>query len=482
MTAISVTKNTTYLTLSYVGQKLLSFVYFVMVARMIGVEDLGKYTFALSFTTLFAVFVDLGLTQALIRETAKFKENAGKYLSAVISVRLVVSVLVYLLVVLVINLLNYPAVTKNLVYFSGVIMLIDQFTLVLWGVFRGYRNLKYESISVVINQIIIVFVGFIVLYSKLPLIFLMLPFLIASSFSLIFSLFSVRHFLDVKMIFNFDLKILKFLARLAVPFALIAIFSRVYGYIDQIMLSKMIGDTALGWYSVAMKIPFALQFVPAALAAAIFPAFSHHFIHDKEQLRFTYERVLRFLIIIVMPISIGVAVLAEPIILSLYGGEYLPAILPLQILMLGLFFVFMNFPIGSLLNGCNRQVANTKLVGVTMIINLILNILLIPTYSFVGASVAFLVSHSFLFFAGSLIAKKITPYNLIELWKVFWRVIVSTIIMGIVIWILRFSMNFVVLIVLGALIYFLTMFLFGGLRKKDVQYFIDIFIKRKQGM
>ena len=64
MSGKSVTKNTSYLTIAYIAQKVLSFFYFVLVARFIGVESLGKYTFALSFTTLFAVFV-VGLGSGL---------------------------------------------------------------------------------------------------------------------------------------------------------------------------------------------------------------------------------------------------------------------------------------------------------------------------------------------------------------------------------------------------------------------------------
>ena len=482
MTSVSVTKNTTYLTFSYIGQKILSFFYFVMVARMIGVEDLGKYTFALSFTTLFAVFVDLGLTQALIREAAKFQEKAKNYLSSVLGVKLGFSVLIYLVVILVVNLMNYPEVTRHLVYVAGILMVIDQFTLTFWGVFRGHRNLKYEAISVVINQSIIVAVGVTVLLMKLPLIYLMLPFVLGSSFSLIFSIICVWRVLGVKANLKVDKEVLFFLIKLAIPFALIAIFSRIYGYMDSIMLSKMMGDKAVGWYSVAMKIPFALQFIPAALAAAIFPAFSHHFLHDKGQLKLTYERVLRFLIIIVVPISLGVAILAKPVILTLYGDGYAPAIMPLQILMLGLFFVFLNFPVGSLLNGCNKQVANTVLVGVTMVINIVLNIFLIPVYSFVGASIAFLISHSFLFLVGSIVARQIIPYDLKGFFNIILKVVVSALAMSGVIFYLRESLHFVILILIGALIYFIVMFLVGGLKKKDVQYFVDVFIKKKQGI
>lgn len=477
----SVTRNTTYLTLSYIGQKLLAFVYFVLVARFIGVEDLGKYTFALSFTTLFAVFVDLGFSQALIREAAKFKERTNQYLSSVIAIKLIFSVIVYLVVVVLINSLGYPPVTRGLVYLSGLIMIIDQFTLSFWGVFRGWRNLKYESISIVINQIIIVAVGVVVLCLRLPLIYLMLPFICGSTFSLLFSAIAVRRVLKINFKIFLAREEIKFLMKIALPFALIAIFSRVYGNIDSIMLSKLIGDKAVGWYSVAMKIPFALQFIPAALAAAIFPAFSHHFMHDKEQLKLTFERVSRFLIIVALPVSFGIAVLAKPIILFFYGQAYLPAAICLQLLMLGLFFVFLNFPLGSLMNSCDRQVTNTKLVGITMLFNVILNVILIPKYSFSGAAIAFLISHLFLFTAGLIVSGRIIPFGKKDFFITFSKVLLSAFIMSAVIYALLDKIHFIALIFLGAIIYFACLVGLRGITRADWRYIFSFFHRAPRG-
>ena len=64
-------KNTTFYASALALQKALSFIYFIFIARFIGVENNGKYSFAMSFTTVFAIFLDFGLTQILIRETSR---------------------------------------------------------------------------------------------------------------------------------------------------------------------------------------------------------------------------------------------------------------------------------------------------------------------------------------------------------------------------------------------------------------------------
>lgn len=465
-----VVKNTTYLTLAYVGQKVLSFVYFVMIARFIGVEDLGKYSFALAFTTMFAVFIDIGLTQALIREVAKHFEKAGKYIASIMSVKLLLSLVVYAVVVVAVNVMGYLPVTKLLVYLSGIIMILDSLTLSFWGIFRGSQNLKYESIGIVVNQIIIISLGLVVLLFRLPLPYLMLPFIVGSFWNVLFSTTMMRRRLGIKLQLEWDKNVLRFLFKIAVPFALLGIFTRVYGYIDSVLLSFLQGDSAIGWYSTAMKIPFALQFIPAAFAAAIYPAFSAYFIRDKGKLRFIFDKSMLILMLIAVPISFGVASIAPEVILFVFGDDFRNSIMPLQLLVFSLPFVFMNFPIGALMNGCERHVTNTKLVGMTMVVNIVLNVILIPLYSYNGAAIAFLISHSFLFVSGLLVAHQIIDFKGNKLVSSALRTVLSGAIMGVLIMLLKPHINFIVLIFFGAVVYMVSLYVLKGFTKQDIKY------------
>lgn len=474
----TVSQNTTFLTLSYVVQKLFSFVYFILIARFIGVEDLGKYTFALSFTTIFAVFVDLGLTQALVRETAKYFDRAGKYLSGIIGIKLVVSLVVYLLVVTVVNLMGYPSITKQLVYLSGVVMVLDSFTLSFWGVFRGAQNLKYESLSVIFNQLIILTFGLPILVLDWPLWCLMLPFIAGSVFNFLYSWLMINHRLKVPVSISYDWSQIIFLFKIATPFALLTIFSRIYGYLDSVLLSFFQGDKAVGLYAAAMKIPFALQFIPAAFAAAIFPAFSYYYIHDQKQLKVSFDKAMLFLTVVAVPLSFGIATIGEVVISQLFGIDFLPAVPILQIMIFGLIFVFLNFPLGSLMNGCDRQVINTKLVGGVMVLNFILNIIFIPIYSYYAAAIIFLLCHITLFIAGLIVAHTIIPYSKRILLFTFGKTLFSALFMAFVLRTLMAGWNFLWQIFFGILIYFGLMLIIRGITVADIRFLWQSFIKR----
>ncbi|MFA6537528.1 MAG: flippase [Patescibacteria group bacterium] len=474
----SVSRNTAFLTASYIWQKLLSFVYFVLVARFIGVEDLGKYTFAISFATLFAVFIDFGFNSAIIRESAKNSDNNQKFFSTILTFKVLISVLTYLVVVVAVNLLNYPVLTKSLVYLAGIPMVFDQLSNTFWSFFRGARNLKYESWNIVFNQIIVLVVGTIVLFSKLPLAFLMAPFLAASFFSVCFSLFCIMKKLDLKMKFIFDKKIFIDLFKIALPFALIALFSRVYGYIDSIFLSKMSGDSAVAYYNVAMKIPFALQFIPASLSAAVFPAFSFHFANNREQLKYTFEKVSKFTALIAMPVSFGVAFVAPTIIKMFYGAKYEASILPLQILMLGLYFVFINFILGALLNATDRQFTNTKIVFGVMILNVVLNLILIPKLSFIGSSIVFLCSHSLLMLISLIVAKRICDFSVLKFVSpIFKSLIASAAMVGVLLFFK--NQNLFLQILIGAVVYIVLIFLIRAVKREEFVDFKNSIFKKK---
>jgi O-antigen/teichoic acid export membrane protein len=150
----NIAKNTSYFTFALILQKIISFTYFTILARNLIPEDLGKYYFALSFTTIFAIFIDLGLSNVLIREIAKARNRAGEFLGGVLAIKLPLAAASLLSAVAAVNILGYPGLTRQLVYLACVCMLLDSFTLTFFGLIRGFHNLKFESFASVMYQMI----------------------------------------------------------------------------------------------------------------------------------------------------------------------------------------------------------------------------------------------------------------------------------------------------------------------------------------
>jgi O-antigen/teichoic acid export membrane protein len=476
-----VAKNTIFLTVATVGQKVLAFLYFILIARLADVSGTGKYFFVVSFTTIFSIVVDLGLSSVLIRETAKKKEIAEKYLGNTLFAKAILGVIAYLAVVLTINVMGYPAETKLMVYLSGIVMLLDSFNVTSYAVFRGLHNLKYESIGVVVSEIVIIIFGTASLLSGAPLYFLILALMSGSVFTSFYSFGLLWKKTDIRPRFKFDKDILLTIFKIAYPFALAGIFVKVYSYLDSVLLSKLVGDVAVGFWSIAYKITYAFQFIPMAFSAAIFPALATYFVSDKTMLRKTFERVVFYLAILAVPISFGIFSLARPLVLKLYGVAYAASVTPLEVAVFAVIFIFLNYPIGALLNATDRQLANTTIMGLCMVLDIVSNVILIPRISFLGAAISMLIYHSSFFVLGLIFVNRVVSYNKKFLFGSLFKIIFSAGVMSAAIIYLLPHINWILLIPVGGVIYFALLFLIRGMEWRDV---INIFkaLKREESV
>jgi O-antigen/teichoic acid export membrane protein len=475
MTKINnIAKNTSYLTLALILQKVISFTYFTLLARYVGPASLGKYYFAISFTTIFAIFIDLGFANVLTREVAKNSERAQKWLSNVLVLKIPLTFIALAVVFVLINVLNYDSTTRNLVYISCICMVLDSFTATFFSVVRGFHNLKYESISSVIFQLIVLIFGYGALLAGGGLVPAMFALALASIFNFSYSLTILKRKLNVPLKLVYDKVLTKEILKISWPFAMYAIFQRLYTYLDSVLLSVLAGDMEVGLYQVAFKIIFALQFLPMAFTASLYPAMSSYWQDNKEQLLVSFERAMNYLIIISLPIIIGTIVLSDKIIL-LFSKGYGGALLPLEISIISLFFIFINFPIGSLLNACDKQQKNTLNMGIVTAVSVVMNLLLIPHFKAIGASMTVLVTNFLMFILGMYWVKKIIPYHYGKNLKIFAKVLLASLVMGAIIFFGKKYLNVFIATIIGAGIYFTLLLILGGFKKEDFVSIIKSF-------
>lgn len=474
---VNIAKNTLYLTTALILQKVISFTYFIILARNLGPENLGKYYFAISLTTIFAIFIDMGMVNVLTREVAKSENRAKDLLGNILIIKLPLAFLSLIAVALIINVMGYPAITKYLVYLSSICMILDSFTLTFFGVIRGFHNLKFESIASIVFQVIVIIFGLSALYIGLGLFWIMGALVAASIFNFIYSGFVLWKKWKIKIIPRYDKDLIKFIIKLSIPFGLFAIFQRVYTYIDTIFLSIYVGDKYVGLYQVAFKIIFALQFLPMAFTAALYPAMSTYWLKNKEQLAISFERAMNYLIIISLPITFGVIFLADKIIL-IFKSEFVEAILPMQIIIASLLFIFINFPIGSLLNACDRQRINTINMGIVTVACILLNIILIPKFQAIGASITVLITNFLMFILGIYWVPKIIKYNPLLIMKTFLKSLIACCVMALLLLYLKSCINIFIVVIFGGIIYFIILFLLKGFRKEDIISVYNSFIKK----
>ena len=473
----NIAKNTSYFTLALILQKVISFTYFTLIARALGPEDLGKYYFAISFAAIFSILTDLGQTNLLTREIAKAKKEANNLLGAVLGVKLPLAAATALIIIALANFLGYSELTRALIYFSTICIVLDSFTATFFSVSRGFHNLKYESLAAVVFQLIVLSFGLSVIKLNLGLVWLIGSLVLASIFNFSYSLTIVAKTWKLSLKPIFDWRLVKLVLRLSLPFGIYAIFQKVYSYFDTVLLATLAGDYYVGIYQISFKIINAIQFLPLAFVASLYPAMSAYWLDNRQQLAITFERAMNYLIIISLPISGGVIMLADKIILIFKSG-YGEAILPLQLSIAALLFMFTAYPVGSLLNACDKQKLNTVIMGLTVLASVILNLILIPKFQAVGASLAVLLSSIFMLVLGLIQVPKIIEYRAKKILAVLGKSLLASALMIILIIYLKNYLNIILIVPLAGALYFAVLFFLKGFSREDLTSVYQSFNKK----
>lgn len=462
-----IARNTIFLTLAQVFQKVLSFFYFAYLSRHLGSDNVGKYVWALSFTGIFALFIEFGMGPFLTREIARNYEKAKIYLSNVLGIKLLFTFITVIGLLITAFSLGRDQTTLNLIYLGTAIMILDSFTFSFYSIFRAYQKLHFEAIGITIYQSLIVAFGVISIMLGFFVKAVAVAILVGSIFNFVYSFSLILFKAKIKPSIKWDKEIVKNILKIAWPFAIAGVFYKLNNEMDKVLLGILAGNRYVGWYSIASKFNVSFTFIPGAFAMSFFPAMSRFFVTSKEKLARTFENAMIYLILVSLPIMAGSYVLADRIILKLYGPAFEASIAAFQIIIFGLVFVFLNYPVGNLLNACNRQTLNTINMGIATVVNIVLNIILIPRFTYLGASIASLTSAILLVSLGIPWVSKIAPYSKKLIFNKFLKILFSSIAMGLIIYLIKDNISILLLMPLGIIIYFILLIAIKGINRND---------------
>lgn len=385
-TARAVARQASLLMLASTAQKAISFIAFTIAARVLGVEGVGMYFYALSLSSLAGAWTDLGMTPLVIRAFATSEEEGWKYIRRAVVAKVLLVPFAALGALLYVGFVT-PEGISLLPYIAIALLVMaeDALSLLGYGILRGRQRLEKESLGMVIGQCIsgaalvaAVVLGYGVLGALTAL-------ALGSAWHVLWSVLWVRR-LGVRPLRGEALPWAG-LVRQALPFALAGLFVRVYSSVDAVVLRQWQGESTVGQYAVAYKLTYALQFLPLAFVAALYPALSAAYAReDTEALVHTSLGSWRFMAVLGFPLAAALAGFAPRLVPWVYGAEFAPAAQILVILAWVLPPIFLDFPVGSYLNATHRAGRKTTAMAAAMVVNVALNILLVPLFGGAGAA------------------------------------------------------------------------------------------------
>lgn len=469
-----IAKNTGVLGISQVITAILGFFLLIYIARYLGEVGFGKYSFAVSFTALFSIFANLGINQFIIRELARNKNLTNEYLTNVSVIKLLLSFLAFASIVFTINLMDYPQDTTYAVYLFGIYMILTSFALTFRSIFQAFERMEYHAVVMIIEKIMLISLVLFVLFSGYGLIELAYAYIFAGIVDVTLS-FSIVLIKIAKPKPTIDFSLWKTLIIGAIPFGLNALFGVLFFKIDTVMLSVLKGDAAVGIYNAAYIPLLALGgIISQMVITALYPVMSRYFISSKDSLKTFTVLSSKYMAIIGFPIAIGCFVLANRFIALFYADQYSASIIAFQILALYIPIRLVSSITGTLLTSINRQSTRTISAGLSALFNIVLNAAMIPYLSYVGASIATVLSEVFLYFVFIYFINK--HYKKLELHKHFIKPLIASLVMGGFVFYFK-SVNLFLLVVLASLVYFVILVLLRTFTQEDKNIFKQV-VKR----
>jgi len=388
-----VARNTSFLTISQIISYAESLIYTILVARYLGPQGLGILNFGAALILVFSVFANFGLTTITTREVARDPSKASKYAANVIPIQLLFALLTIGLIVVFVNALGYSQQTIYVVYILSIGLIVSTLSSIFLAIFQAFEQLEFQSIVWVITSVVQLCGAVIAIQLHLNVAVFALILLLTGGVGLAYVyVICVRRFFVPRL--EADFTFWKSTLTEAWPMAAMAISVMIYFRIDVVMISVIQGTTAVGFYSVAYTLSEASTVIPSMLIASLFPILSRLHQASKTSFRDTCAQTTRYLLYLALPMAFFVTLWAKPIVPLLYGASFGPSVAALQILIWAAAVMYVTMVLGTAFIAANLQRLNMKLTFIGVAVNVVLNVLLIPKYSYIGASFATIVTEA----------------------------------------------------------------------------------------
>jgi O-antigen/teichoic acid export membrane protein len=365
----------------------------IVLARYLGANGLGVYTTIFTFVFFGTLVSSAGLPQIIVRNVAKDNLLAGTYFANGLFIMVIFAFMSWALITGVVFLMNYPFQVKWLILLGCSSIVTGAIADTSSSIFRALEKMEIPSLVFSVMTVLSNTVGVLMLWKGLGLFPVVSLIVVTSALNAVLLFFFVRRYLK-SFIKNIDFKICLSILKQSFPVALIRTSNILTQRVDILMLSGIQGLTSVGFYAAPVKVINFVSVPLQSLVGALLPHMSTQFASSMDKLEKTYEKMLKVFILFSLPVMVIVLFFSADIILLLFGKEYTQggSATALKILVVAFFFIMASGPAGAAIFSSEERLLRLApfILAITAL-NIGLNILWIPKYSFLGASFSTLI-------------------------------------------------------------------------------------------
>ncbi|MEW6742899.1 MAG: flippase [Planctomycetota bacterium] len=410
--------NTAFQIVARVVASVGNFVVFILINRHLTEEAFGRYTYYITAFYLAGNFINFGANGIAIREVARGGGAEGTILGGVARFKTITALLAVAFITALAFVYEETAPSRLLVVLASLHLFCHALSTPLVS-FHARLRFALPSVAQIVGTLAFLATALVAygLGCRSPEVYLIL--------------YGVGNIVQSFIIFvasrplvrlRFDQTLAEFAAffREMVPIGLSAVAASLYMYMDTLILRELKGETAVGHYNEAYRLLMFALMVPQFFTQVLFPVLSRY--HESEHGLFALllKRALLYLLLCGSPLAVALQFLSLNVLHGLYRAPSAETVQVLQILGWATLCIFAAYPFITALTAARRQLDFMKIAILAGIVNLVLNLLWIPSYGILGAAWATVVTEGLVLVLSITALLRVTLFNpfSIELWKV----------------------------------------------------------------
>lgn len=380
-------RNALWLLVSQGGGRLIGFALGIVLARRFGAAGFGAYAFVMTYVLYFSFAADAGLGRLLIRDVARAEGRTGRLLEDVLGLRLALAGVAYLLMLAGAVLAGTPAREVGYIALAGSGLATGAVSGALASVYVAREQMRVAALFGLLSSGTTALAVLGALIGGAGLLGTFVAGALANLPPLLCLAWHWRRH-DPWPRPRLAPAAWRASLRASLPYAALSLVGLIYFRVDALMLAWLEGPRATGIYTAAYRLFDAVTDIPGVAVAALFPTLARLHQGPRAELRRTYARVVAALAVLGVPALLGLVLLAEPIVVLLYGDGFSESAAVLRWLSLAVYLIFLDTANTMLLYSGDNLGRVLGLSLVTAAANVLLNLILIPRYSYNGAAIA----------------------------------------------------------------------------------------------
>lgn len=403
----------------------LFFLVAILIARHLGPEGYGPFSFIFAFVAVIHMVADFGLTQILVREISRNKQKLDEILGAVVPLVTFFAAVGFGIIIVAVGFLSLTEDAAHAMYIMGASVLVTFHAAVYGSVSRAYEQMGINAVVLILQRVVLYVLTLLALYYNAGLPGVAWCYFGERVFQwLLFRILVRMRYSRYK--WRVDIDYWRYLIREGLPVGTGMVLRRISWYVDIFVLTALSSASSVGLFSAAFRVIQLVNVIPFTLSIPVFPVLSRLALESKHRVFAIYTRVVTIFILISLPIAMWLFIVGSELMVFIFGEAYQPAGKVLMVMGPMVVFLFLNGLYVHIFSALDKQGLFMKTVAMAVAVNIVLDIVLIPLWGILGAAVATLISEFVLYVTGAVLLSRLGQH--MSFLQLFFRPVIAVLI------------------------------------------------------